>query len=309
MPSDSPSLIERARGGMLALACGDALANGVEFIPRGGYPPIKGMHGGPRGLPVGQWSDDTGLALCLGESLVACHGFDTVDQMTRYQRFYERGKGWPQAVPLIAGNTLARALADFTATGNPYSGPTHVLAAGNGGLMRLLPAVLASHQDLERCRQWCRDATRTTHGAGECLEASDLLGRILFALLKGIKLAEALNVGAEAPWQSERITGLAKGAYLDKSPDGIKASGYVVDTLEAALWCVAHHDSLEAALLAAANLGDDCDTVAAVAGQIAGCAYGEQAIPDHWREVLAQAERLTALAEALLALSASDKED
>ncbi|MDR5868157.1 ADP-ribosylglycohydrolase family protein [Halomonas koreensis] len=308
MSSDRLSLIERARGGMLALACGDALANGVEFMPRGGYPAITDLHGKPRGLPVGQWSDDTGLALCLGESLVACQAFDPVDQMRRYRGFYERGEGWPHAVPLIAGNTLARALADFTATGNPYSGPTHALAAGNGGLMRLLPVVLASHRAPERCRQWCRDATRTTHGAGECLEASDLLGRILSALLEGRELAHALGVGADIPWASERIARLAQGAYLDKPLDGIKASGYVVDTLEAALWCVARHDGLEAPLLAAANLGDDCDTVAAVAGQIAGCAHGERAIPGQWRETLIQAERLTDLAEALLVLSASDKE-
>ncbi|CAM3954992.1 ADP-ribosylglycohydrolase family protein [Vreelandella rituensis] len=294
---------ERALGGMLALACGDALANGVEFQPRNSYPPITTMDDAPRYLPVGQWSDDTGLALCLGESLIACQGFNAHDQMQRYAAFLFAGVGWPCESPLIAGNTITKALSDFAASDDPFSGPTHPLTAGNGGLMRLLPVVLASYGDKARLRQWSREATRTTHGALDCLEASELLALTLAQLLQGVEREQALQAGKAETWKSARVQALAQGEFQGKSRDAIKAKGYVVDTLEAALWCFSRHDDLESALLAAANLGDDCDTVAAITGQLAGCCYGQAAIPQAWKAGLVERRRIENLALDLLTLT------
>lgn len=296
------TLNERAIGGLLALACGDALANGVEFSPRGSAD-IKDMNSTRRYLPVGQWSDDTGLALCLGESLVARNGFDAADQMRRYEGFYDRQEGWPSELALAPGNTLGAALKKFKYTDEPFAGSTHPLAAGNGGLMRLLPAVLAAHPDLELIRLWARESTRTTHGAEECLEASVLLAMIIHHLLRGEPKNQALEAGKDEAWQSKKITALAQGDYLQKADALIKAKSYVVDTLEAALWCFARTDSLEAALLAAANLGDDCDTVAAITGQLAGCYYGLNAIPADWLDVLVEKDRIEQLAQRLIELT------
>ena len=296
------TLNERAIGGLLALACGDALANGVEFSPRGSAD-IKDMNSTRRYLPVGQWSDDTGLALCLGESLVARNGFDAADQMRRYEGFYDRQEGWPSELALAPGNTLGAALKKFKYTDEPFAGSTHPLAAGNGGLMRLLPAVLAAHPDLELIRLWAKESTRTTHGAEECLEASELLAMIIHQLLLGEPKNQALEAGKDEAWKSKKITALAQGDYLQKADALIKAKSYVVDTLEAALWCFSTTDSLEAALLAAANLGDDCDTVAAITGQLAGCHYGLNVIPADWLNVLVEKDRIEQLAQRLIELT------
>ncbi len=296
------TLNERAIGGLLALACGDALANGVEFSPRGSAD-IKDMNSTRRYLPVGQWSDDTGLALCLGESLVARNGFDAADQMRRYEGFYDRQEGWPSELALAPGNTLGAALKKFKYTDEPFAGSTHPLAAGNGGLMRLLPAVLAAHPDLELIRLWAKESTRTTHGAEECLEAIELLAMIIHQLLLGEPKNQALEAGKDEAWKSKKITALAQGDYLQKADALIKAKSYVVDTLEAALWCFSTTDSLEAALLAAANLGDDCDTVAAITGQLAGCHYGLNAIPADWLNVLMEKDRIEQLAQRLIELT------
>lgn len=293
------NLNDRAIGGLLALACGDALANGVEFSPRGSAA-ITDMHSTRRYLPVGQWSDDTGLALCLGESLVEKNGFDAADQMRRYEGFYDRQEGWPCELGLAPGNTLGAALKKFKHTDEPFAGSAHPLAAGNGGLMRLLPAILSAHPNLQRTRHWARESTRTTHGAEECLEASELLGIILHHLLLGESKQHALSAAKDEAWKSKKIDGLAHGAYLNKSDTLIKAKSYVVDTLEAALWCFATTDSLESALLTATNLGDDCDTVAAITGQLAGCSYGKGAIPDDWLEVLVDTKRIEDLAAKLI---------
>ncbi len=229
------TLNDRALGGLLALACGDALANGVEFSPRGSAE-IKDMHITRRYLPVGQWSDDTGLALCLGESLVETNGFDPADQMRRYEGFYDRKEGWPCELALAPGNTLGAALKNFKYTDEPFLGSTHSLAAGNGGLMRLLPAVLAAHPDTELVRLRARESTRTTHGAQECLEANELLALILHQLLLVKDKSDALSAANDQAWQSKKLLALARGEYLNKPETLIKAKSYVVDTLEAALW-------------------------------------------------------------------------
>jgi len=300
------TLNDRALGGLLALACGDALANGVEFSPRGSAE-ITDMHSTRRYLPVGQWSDDTGLALCLGESLVETNRLDPADQMRRYEGFYDRKEGWPCELALTPGNTLGAALNKFKDTGEAFSGSAHPLAAGNGGLMRLLPVVLAAHPETALVRLWARESTRTTHGAQECLEGSELLALILHHLLLGEDKFDALSAAADQTWQSKKIMALARGEYLNKPETLIKAKSYVADTLEAALWCFASTRSLETALLAAANLGDDCDTVAAVTGQLAGCHYGIDGIPEGWLNVLVGKRGIETLAKRLIDMTPQGK--
>ena len=299
---------ERAVGGFLALACGDALANGAEFQPRGSYH-ITDMTSANRFLPVGQWSDDTGLALCLAESVLACQGFNPHDQIQRYIHFYQKGEGWPLDHRLFPGNTLNQALQRYqNDPDNPFAGSDHPLSAGNGGLMRLLPVVLASHNQDDLCIQWAIDSTRVTHGAEECLQASKLLALIITQLLHGADRDTALKVGADLHWSSSKIAALAKGGYSHKPIEALQAKAYVVNTLEAALWCFATTDTLKDALLVAANLGDDCDTVAAVTGQLAGCYYGPIAIPDDWLSVLSERQRMTTLAEQLVCFSLNHRE-
>jgi len=104
---------------------------------------------------------------------------------------------------------------------------------------------------------------------------------------------------------SENIRAIARVEYRHKSADAIHASGYVVQSLEAALWCFLHTETFEAAILKAANLGDDADTTAAICGQVAGAYYGASTIPDHWLQRLVMRDKITALADQLFAAASN----
>src|SRR4051812_32495728 len=142
--SVSPSTLERFRGALLGLAVGDALGTTVEFKPPGSFAAVTDMiGGGPFKLPAGAWTDDTSMALALGESLVACEGFDAVDQLKRYVRWYREGYLSSTGVCFDIGVATRAALVRFDRTGEAFPGDADPQAAGNGVLMRLAPVPLA----------------------------------------------------------------------------------------------------------------------------------------------------------------------
>lgn len=112
-------------------------------------------------------------------------------------------------------------------------------------------------------------------------------------------LLDARDLALESP----AVHALALGGYLAKPASAIRGTGYAVASLEAALWCVAHTDTFEAAVLEAANLGDDADTTAAIVGQVAGAHYGLAAIPRHWRARLHLGAEIESIARRLAAAS------
>jgi len=292
---------DRARGALVGLACGDAVGTTVEFSPRGSFEPLIDMvGGGPFGLRPGEWTDDTSMALCLAESLVRSKGFDARDQMQRYVRWFRSGYLSSTGECFDIGNTVRKALTDFERTGDPFSGPTHPRSAGNGSVMRLAPVVIAYYPSRDRVVRYAVESSRTTHGTREALDACAILGGILVALLAGARKEAAI---LDAPgWEiSPGLKDVASGAYRDKSEAEITGSGYVVQSLEAALWCFWQSSSFEEAVLRAANLGDDADTTAAVCGQLAGAHWGEPGIPGHWVDRLVMAGKIRALADGLLA--------
>lgn len=291
---------ERFRGCLLGLAAGDAVGTTVEFRRRGTFPRVTGMvGGGPFDLAPGQWTDDTSMALCLATSLVERGGFDPRDQMERYSRWAETGYLSSTGRCFDIGGTTAAALQRFRAAGDPYAGSTDPRTAGNGCLMRLAPVPLFYYPDAAAAEQYAADSSRTTHGAAECLDACRLLARILCRALAGRPKDEVLFGSRESFVGARRIAALARGDYRDKAEEAIHGTGYVVDCLEAALWCFLRADSFEQAILLAANLGDDADTTAAVCGQVAGAYYGAAGIPAGWRERLAMRAEIERLAEAL----------
>jgi ADP-ribosyl-[dinitrogen reductase] hydrolase len=153
--------------------------------------------------------------------------------------------------------------------------------------------------DREQAIEMSGQSARTTHGAAECVESCRLLGGVLVRLLGGASKAEALFGHGVTGLSCETVHAIARGDYRSKSEGAVAGSGYVIRSLEAALWCFWQADDFREAVLRAANLGDDADTTAAVCGQVAGAHYGESGIPGGWLERLALAGEIRRLADSL----------
>lgn len=293
---------ERFRGCLLGLAAGDAVGTTVEFQRRGNFPPVTDMvGGGPFGLKPGQWTDDTSMALCLATSLVEVGRFDAVDQMNRYCNWYEQGYLSSTGTCFDIGVTTQQALSQYQRSGEPFSGSTEPTAAGNGCLMRLAPVPMFYFPDRDRTLQFAGESARTTHGAAECVDASRLFAGMLFRALSGASKAEILVESDPPIVGSASLQAIAAGTYQHKQIDEIQGTGYVVKSLEAALWCFWTTDTFEQAILTATNLGDDADTTAAICGQVAGAYYGVSNIPEHWLNQLTLQQQITDLADQLYA--------
>ena len=292
--------LDRYLGALLGLAVGDAVGTTVEFKPRGAFAAVTDMvGGGPFGLAPGEWTDDTSMALCLATSLLECGGFDARDQMERYCRWWDMGYLSSNGRCFDIGITVREALTRFKQSGDPFSGSTHPQKAGNGSIMRLAPVVLFYHPDRDRAVRYAAESSRTTHATVECLDACRLMASVLCRALDGEPRDAVLLGDADTFSGAPSIAAIARGAWREKSAREIRGSGYVVDSLEAALWSVWTTESFEGAILRATNLGDDADTTAAVAGQIAGAVYGRSAIPARWLTPLAMRDVIETLGERL----------
>lgn len=290
----------RYRGCLLGLAVGDAIGTTVEFQTRGTFAPVTDMvGGGPFRLQPGQWTDDTSMALCLGTSLLHVAGFDAADQMTRYCNWWEHGYLSSTGRCFDIGNTVRDALGRYTQSGDPLSGSTNARSAGNGSIMRLAPVPMFYAPDADAAIRFSGESSRTTHGCAECIDACRYLGLVLVRALGGAGKNEVLSNCDPELVTSDAIKQIAGGSYRGKTQADILGSGYVVRSLEAALWCFDVTDSFEEAVLEAVNLGDDADTTGAVCGQVAGAFYGESGIPDRWLQRLAMIDELRDMSDRL----------
>ena len=295
-------LQDRFRGCLLGLAAGAAVGAAVEFKTRGSFPPLTDMvGGGPHRLEPGQWTDDTSMALCLATSLIECDGFDVRDQMERYVRWWREGYLSSKGHCFDIGNATSAALSRFRETGDPYAGSEDRRSSGNGNLMRLAPVPMFYYPDREAAERFAMESSRTTHGSPLCLDAGRLFARVLVRALSGAAKEEIVLADADEFTGCPEITAIARGAYLDKGENEIEGSGYVVESLEASLWCFMRTDTCRDAILLAANLGNDADTTAAICGQVAGAFYGEAGIPNGWLEKLTQCREIRGLADQLYA--------
>jgi ADP-ribosylglycohydrolase len=293
------SVHARYRGALLGLAAGDALGTTLEFARPGSFEPITDMvGGGPFELEPGQWTDDTSMALCLAESLLECRGFDPCDQLERYVRWYRDGHLSSTGRCFDIGNTVRAALVEFERTGRPYCGPTDPRSAGNGSIMRLAPVPLFYARNRDAAVYLSGESSRTTHGAATCVDACRYLGALIVDAVAGADKQELLS-RRDLPLETSEVAAIAAGSFREKEPPEIRGSGYVVESLEAALWALDRSDSYEEGALLAVNLGGDADTTGAVYGQLAGAIYGETGISKPWRAKLAFAERIEQLANRL----------
>jgi ADP-ribosyl-[dinitrogen reductase] hydrolase len=168
----------------------------LEFKTPGTFKPLSDMvGGGPFNLQPGQWTDDTSMALCLGESLVHCHGFDPKDQMERYCRWWQKGHLSCTGRCFDIGGTVSAALSKYTETGDPFSGSVDPRSAGNGSLMRLAPVPLAYRVNPERAIDYAGESSRTTHGAPAAVDACRYFAALILGALGGASKEELLGPG------------------------------------------------------------------------------------------------------------------
>ena len=275
------SLRERFLGALVGLALGDAVAAPTQYRRPGTFTPVGDLiGGGPLGLPRGGWSDDTAMALCLADSLLATNGFDARDQVERYT-LWQR-EGYLSATGQCLGITAstARALAMSQWRRQLFSGSHAPDRLDPEPLSRVAPVVMFFFATEEEAVQLASDAARTTCQAPEVLAACRDLARALFLALSGQPKARILEARADR----ERPRG----------------KGSAAEALRIALEGFAATESFRDAVLHAANRGGNSDVAAAACGQLAGAFYGASAIPASWRRSLLQHELIETYADRLL---------
>jgi len=292
---------DRARGALVGLAAGDAVGTTVEFERPGAFEPVTDMiGGGPFGLLPGQWTDDTSMALCLAESLVECGGHDAADQMRRYLRWWREGYFSATGRCFDIGGATASQLGRFERTGEPIDRDVDEESAANGSLMRLAPVSIRWAHDPAAVVEQAAASSRPTHAARRPVDACKVLAAMTAALIRGAAAEEVFDPGFWSQGElHEAVAAVARGSWRGKEPPAIRGTGYCVAALEAAIWAVAGAMDFRDAILRATNLGDDADTTAAIAGQLAGALHGASGIPAAWRDKLALRWRIESLADAL----------
>ncbi|MDE2847703.1 MAG: ADP-ribosylglycohydrolase family protein [Gemmatimonadota bacterium] len=291
------SIRDRAIGAFLGLAVGDAVGTTLEFQSRDAQRVEDMVGGGPFGLVAGEWTDDTTMALALAESLADCGTLDVRDLMDRFVRWMRKGEYSCTGHCFDIGNTTRAALTRYERTGDPLAGSTDPHSAGNGSLMRLSPVALRYWDDRALLDAAAAEQSRTTHGAETAVDACRGFAALLADAISGKAKADLF---APRPFDgAPEISKILAGSWRGKPREKISSSGYVASTMEAALWSVARTSDFRGAVLLAANLADDADTVAAVTGQLAGALYGLGGIPDEWLGRVAWKDRLMDVADRL----------
>ena len=270
--------------GLMGLIVGDAMGVPVEFNPRDTFK-VTDMTGyGTYDLPAGSWSDDSSMMLATVESIARLGRIDPDDIMKNFVRWVDEGEFTPYGELFDIGRATRNAIQRYVA-GIPAEqcGGTAEWDNGNGSLMRILPLAFTDC-DYEMVNA----VSSLTHAHEISKAACRVYVYIARQLLQGKTLNEIYNCFAMKQSTFERLPILK-----DLPRDEIKSTGYVVDTLEAALWCNLKSNSYRECILLAVNLGEDTDTVAAVAGGLAGIIYGvggEQGIPEEWIKQIARKE-------------------
>ena len=302
---------EKIIGGIMGLCVADAMGVPVEFTSRKtlAMNPVTNMRGyGTYNQPPGTWSDDTSMTLCLLHSLSG--GLDYTDIMQKFLSWYKNNEYTPHGDVFDIGIATRKALRRF-AEGTPalQCGGTAEYDNGNGSLMRVLPlAFYLRARNYGECEAFeiIHNVSSLTHAhkrsqiacgiylsVAECLfDAADLNAAIRTGIAKAKIYYENHSNYANELSHYDRIF---RHDFANLHEDEIRSSGYVVDTLEAVLWCLLNTHSYEECILKAVNLGEDTDTVAAIAGGLAGMYYGAESIPEAWVEQIPRMEYILQL--------------
>ena len=299
--------LSRARGALVGLAVGDALGTTNEFKVVGTFTPSTGMVGGGAfQLEPGQWTDDTSMALCLADSLLAQGRYDSFDVMERYDRWRKDGYRSSTGTCFDIGNQVMRSLWDFEVNQRVPRTAQRTTSAGNGAIMRLAPVVIAGfeHREIREIVATAGLSARETHYSVEAEAATEVFAALLVGALLGWAPEHIINVGwaSTGPAFDEVAARVISTDPAERAAWEKDTSGYIVNGLRLAVHGLLDFGSFDEAVLAIANMGGDADTNAAIYGQLGGAYFGVEAIPASWRSTLYQGEEIDALARGLVDL-------
>ncbi|CAF1576025.1 unnamed protein product [Adineta ricciae] len=318
----SDDIFDRIQGSIFGMAAGDALGAHVEFRPREYLVqnPVEDLRGGGTwGLEIGQFTDDTSMALCLANSLIARADFVPYDQLVRYKWWYRHGYMSSTGTCFDIGAATRESLEKFENRQRQFAKENNIPlehidslshdeflknfnvlcsedgVAGNGALMRLAPVPLFFYKDPVKAVLYSGISGQITHGDRKAYDACRYYGALIVAALHGETKEQLLDNEFYEKHQDwfqgdelqQDVLDISKGSYKKQGgyDDGIRGKGYIVNALEAALWTFwADENSFRKGACAAVNLGDDTDTTAAIYGQLAGAYYGYRNLPSEWTE-------------------------
>lgn len=301
------------KGMLLGLAVGDALGVPVEFDSRSSLknnPVVNMREGGSWGQAAGTWSDDTSLTIAAMESISRLGKINYQDIMENFLSWYLKGDFTATGERFDIGNTTRSAIVRFSRKLLPANkcGATEINSNGNGSLMRILPATIYLYGKAGKIGgdelKIIHEFSALTHGHIISCMACGIYSLIAAQILNGKNLSEAFEFGMD---DAKKFYGddeafknflrLTDKNFAALPEEKISASGYVVDTLEAALWCLLNTNDYKTLALKAVNLGEDTDTVGAVAGGLAGIFYGVESIPEDWLDILKRRDYLEKICE------------
>ncbi|MDO6678436.1 ADP-ribosylglycohydrolase family protein [Shewanella sp. 4_MG-2023] len=305
-------MLDRAQGSMVGLALGDALGTTLEFKTKDSYQSITDMNGGgPFSLNAGEWTDDTSMMLCLAESLLATGKHDPKDQIQRYLSWWKEGHNSVNGQCFDIGNTVSDALTKFQFDNDANAGSSDEYSAGNGSLMRLAPIPIFyssyRHVSEQNVIKIAGESSLTTHAEQRTIESCQIMAWLLYQIYNSnhcVSDKTDLFNRLSTHWSScdihPNLKKVIQGSFLTKTRAQIRGSGFVVHSLEAALWAFANSTDFRDGALLAANLGEDADTTAAIYGQLAGAYYGYSQLPTDWLSKLAWHDKIKEYATLLV---------
>ncbi len=306
---------DRVRGGLFGVCVGDALGLSVEGASRSYMKrhPVTGM-GSSEEIPAGWWSDDSSLTLCLAQSISDNGRVVLVDIADRFRRWLYDGYWTPSGRAFGIGATTLHAIERLRSGVPPLvAGGREEFSNGNGSLMRILPLGFAlMDAPFDECMKTVHDVSSITHAHPRSHIACGIYVQLCIFLLKGMNPRDAYNTMQKKvrayyrkePYRSELVhfSRLLDSDIGELSEDAVVSSGYVVDTLEASIWCILRGGSYEETVLRAVNLGGDSDTTGAVSGGLSGLFLGYGSIPERWIAAVARNDDIDRLACSLAAL-------
>ena len=300
--------------GIMGVVVGDALGCPVQFESRKEVArhPVTGMRGyGTFNLPEGSWTDDSSLTIALLESIRRTGKIDLDDIMENFMKWLYNGEFTPYGESYDIGRGTMQAINRYRKNGKAKKcGGDEEWNNGNGSLMRIMPACIYCTVMETSGMYSDRDAIDAIHSVGSLTHAhirSNIACGLYFFMIKRIligdgSLKERMQEGITQgfAFYESYLADKENLHYYDRlkdldtfkslPADKIKSTGYVVDALEAAVWSLITTDSFDQALLKAVNLGDDTDTVGAIAGGLAGLYYGYDSIPEEWLSAIKRRE-------------------